>query len=60
MQDKGKDPYSPNIFEDAQYAVFKEMLPYWASFTRRYDTSESKRENGTRRIPCKQMIVIDS
>ncbi|XP_072031975.1 uncharacterized protein [Amphiura filiformis] len=43
VQDKGKDPYSPNIFEETQYTVFKEMLPYWAAFTRRFDLEQAKK-----------------
>ncbi|XP_071509749.1 uncharacterized protein [Diadema antillarum] len=36
LKDTGKDPHNPNFFDDAQYSVFKEMLPYWAAFTKRY------------------------
>ncbi|ELU03775.1 hypothetical protein CAPTEDRAFT_221083 [Capitella teleta] len=37
----GKDP-SPNIFDDAQYCVFKELLPYWSGFMRSYKEPEDK------------------
>ncbi|XP_030854657.1 uncharacterized protein LOC575237 isoform X3 [Strongylocentrotus purpuratus] len=36
LKDTGKDPHNPNFFDDAQYALFKEMLPYFASFSKRY------------------------
>ncbi|CAH1792455.1 unnamed protein product [Owenia fusiformis] len=31
----GKD-MSPGIFDEAQYLVFKELLPYWAGFSKSY------------------------
>ncbi|XP_041468616.1 uncharacterized protein LOC121418690 isoform X4 [Lytechinus variegatus] len=36
LKDTGKDPHNPNFFDDAQYALFKEMLPYFAAFSKRY------------------------
>ncbi|XP_071809911.1 uncharacterized protein [Asterias amurensis] len=42
LKDKGKDPHNPTMFDDAQYTVFKEMLPYWSSFTKRYKEYHDK------------------
>ncbi|XP_022088623.1 uncharacterized protein LOC110978161 isoform X3 [Acanthaster planci] len=42
LKDKGKDPHNPTLFDDAQYTVFKEMLPYWSSFTRRFKEYHDK------------------
>ena len=49
LKDLGKDPHNPNFFDDAQYAIFKEMLPYWAAFTRRYQQPSYHQD----RLPCK-------
>ena len=35
----GKD-VNPNLFDEAQYCVFKELLPYWAGFMRNYKEPE--------------------
>ncbi|XP_038071568.1 uncharacterized protein LOC119740369 isoform X2 [Patiria miniata] len=42
LKDKGKDPHNPTLFDDAQYTVFKEMLPYWSAFTRRFKEYHDK------------------
>ncbi|XP_071834879.1 regulator of G-protein signaling 22-like isoform X3 [Apostichopus japonicus] len=43
LKDRGKDPHNTNLFDEAQYTVFKEMISYWAAFTRRYqDSGEAK------------------
>ena len=54
LKDKGKDPHNPTMFDDAQYTVFKEMLPYWSSFTKRYKEYHDKNP----RLPCKSLIII--
>uniref|UniRef100_A0A1I8GIC0 RGS domain-containing protein n=1 Tax=Macrostomum lignano TaxID=282301 RepID=A0A1I8GIC0_9PLAT len=33
---KFKEEISPTIFDEAQFAVFKEMLPYWAGFMKQW------------------------
>lgn len=33
VNDKGRDPHSPNLFDDAQHTVFNELLPFWAGFS---------------------------
>lgn len=54
LKDRGKDPHNTNLFDEAQYAVFKEMISYWAAFTRRYqDPGESNP-----RLPCKFTIKL--
>ena len=35
----GKDVV-PSIFDEAQYEVFKELLPYWAGFNKAYKEPE--------------------
>ena len=41
---QGKDVFS-NIFDEAQFGVFKELLPYWAGFKK----STSLPEDTTKR-----------
>ena len=36
---QGKDVFS-NIFDEAQFSVFKELLPYWAGFKKTYSPPE--------------------
>ncbi|XP_070578482.1 regulator of G-protein signaling 22-like isoform X18 [Ptychodera flava] len=43
IRDRGKDPHNPNLFDEAQYTVFKEMLPYWAGYLRQYDAKKLER-----------------
>ncbi|XP_071963188.1 uncharacterized protein [Antedon mediterranea] len=50
LKDRGKDPHPGNLFEECQHAVFKELLPYWAGFNRRY--TGSLLEN---RVPATKM-----
>ena len=45
----GKDN-SPSIFDEAQYCVFKELLPYWAGFQKTY-----KEPRDVKTKPCKQL-----
>jgi hypothetical protein len=32
------------VFDDAQNIVLKELLPFWAGFTRQYDTQSAEQE----------------
>ena len=43
----GKD-VSPTIFDEAQYQVFKELLPYWAGFVKNFKPPEDETKK-----PCK-------
>ncbi|XP_074646346.1 uncharacterized protein LOC141902488 [Tubulanus polymorphus] len=36
---QGKE-ITPNLFDEAQYLVFKELLPYWAGFKKQYTPPE--------------------
>lgn len=42
----GKDS-NATIFDEAQYCVFKELLPYWAGFMRNYKEPPDKTK-----VPC--------
>ena len=37
----GKDA-SPSIFDEGQYQVFKELLPYWAGFVKNFKPPEDE------------------
>jgi hypothetical protein len=39
----GKD-VNTNIFDEAQYCVFKELLPYWAGFNKNYKKPEDEKK----------------
>ena len=43
----GKD-VCPTIFDEAQYQVFKELLPYWAGFVKNFKPPEDENKK-----PCK-------
>ena len=47
----GKD-ISANLFDEAQYCVFKELLPYWAGFVRSYKPPEEGKK-----IPSKPPVL---
>ncbi|CAK8693166.1 unnamed protein product [Clavelina lepadiformis] len=32
VEDKGRDPHTASLFDDAQHTVFNELLPFWAGF----------------------------
>jgi len=54
VDDKGRDPHVPTLFEDAQHTVFNELLPFWAGFVTAMSPSERE---GTRPgililLPC--------
>ncbi|XP_033105030.1 uncharacterized protein LOC117107440 isoform X2 [Anneissia japonica] len=42
LKDRGKDPHPANLFEECQHSIFKELLPYWAGFSRRYTSTHFK------------------
>ncbi len=42
----GKD-INPNVFDDSQYQVFKELLPFWAGFIKKYETPDDEHKR-----PC--------
>ena len=34
---------SPAVFDEAQYQVFKELLPFWAGFMKKYESPEDEK-----------------
>ena len=42
----GKD-VNPAVYDEAQYQVFKELLPFWAGFMKKYEAPEEEKR------PCK-------
>ena len=53
-----RDPRDCAIFDDAQNIVLKELLPFWAGFTRQYDAQSAEQE--TEKLPRKHWLNFES
>lgn len=51
---QGKE-VSATIFDEAQYAVFKNLLPYWAGFAKSY-----KPPKDDKAAPCEYLLVYSA